>query len=163
MRISITCKILDSRSSNSTIAGTKCEYLFAAVSSRGLLALLLCWSSQRKHAGRIEHIADSAEAMLRRLLAELPAAMTLQVSLADDIEATPTGIQADGQLASVAVADGEIDLAGCTFTDRWLMQSFPGVFDKREEIADLHGLLCAAPLLQPQNGAWGFVCLPQLH
>ena len=89
----------------------KCEYAFQVVSMRAWLLLLLRWSSDYPHTGRLSHIASAAGAFLAALLCALPDNDMVLTVATQGIQ-TPTPYTIDGEGAQrILVASGSADLA----------------------------------------------------
>ncbi len=146
---------------NSSISsqGPRCEFSWAAASTRAVIALLLQWQSPTKQTGRIHHLAESSAQLLEQLLSARLGEFTLAVSSGEDVQTTPSHIVGPS-LIHFHVRDGVVDLlsareAGPGSTHDHL----PGVAGKAS--CSVVDLLRAAPCFHGKAAsAHGF--LPQL-
>lgn len=133
--------------------GPRCEW-WPAASTRGLMLLLLRWSSPRKQTGRIDHIAQSSIELLEWMLRGV--SVTLRVA-GELTGATDHETLEGNRMVTFEVDDGRVQLAPAR-------QAQPLDFDfclrslLGRDDCTLRELLAAAPILeQPLNENYGYV------
>ena len=130
---------------------------WSAASTRGLIALLLRWSSQHAQNGRIDRISPGATMLLDWFFNELN--VPLRVATSDII--TPDGYTVDGQaMVEFQVVDGVVALDGVFEAQmRACALCLPGL--RTETSCSVRELLSAAPAYHRRlSGEYGFT--PQL-
>lgn len=134
----------------------RCEFSWAAASTRAVIALLVQWQSPTKQTGRIQHLAESSGQLLDQLLSASLGEFTLAVSSDEIVQTTPSQIVGPS-LIRFNVRDGFVDLlsareAGPVITHAYL----PGVAGK--ETCSVLDLLRAAPCFHGKEAsAYGFM------
>jgi hypothetical protein len=134
----------------------RCEFSWAAASTRAVIALLVQWQSPTKQTGRIQHLAESSGQLLDQLLSASLGEFTLAVSSGEEVQTTPSQIVGPS-LIRFHVRDGFVDLlsareAGPVITHAYL----PGVAGK--ETCSVLDLLRAAPCFHGKEAsAYGFM------
>ena len=139
--------------SNSAWGGPRCEW-WPAVSTRGLLLLLLRWSSNNPQTGRIDHLAAGSMELLERFLSNVTATLVV----AGEPVSTPSADTIAGnRMATFPIVDGTVCL-------RAAKEQQPADFHyslrslRSEDSCSLMALLAAAPLLQHRlNRSFGYL------